>query len=267
MLRSLLTGASGAVTWQEGEHWEELALFPLPGARATEAQRRQTVAALDDWSAKVARYLARVEALYGWFDDHPTRAEGCFIVLFKDFVPEEVAKQAEEPGKEERELLKKLTDAQSEILDIFETPADSAWSPDELFSLVYSPFPAHLRVRVPGVILESEGFAANGERALLVPDVGLYGAIRSLEGRWVAPDPLVAYVEYGRGKGGKKTFDAAAFARLARKTAPAPTATTVREAIEQRLAAAPVYRVRWDTKGVKESAAEIGDWDDPALNN
>ncbi len=265
-LRPLLAGAAGAVTWQEGEHWEELALFPLPGARATEEQRRRTVAALDDWSAKVARYLARVKELYGWLDEHPDRAEVCFIALFKDFVDEGIARRAEELEKEERRLVKELQDAESDLLDIFSTPEDSAWTPDELFRLVYSPFPADLRVRVPGKIVESEGFAPDGERGLLVPDVGLFGAIRSLEGRWVAPDPFVAYVEHGRRQGGKKTFDAVGFARLERKTEPAATASSVREAIENWLAAAPVYRVRWDTKGVRESAAELGDWDDPALN-
>ena len=84
--------------------------------------------------------------------------------------------------------------------------------------------------------------------------MGRARSVRRLRGAW-------------RKQGGKKTFDAAGFARLERKTEPAATASSVREAIENWLDAAPVYRVRWDTKGVRESAAELGDWDDPALNN
>ena len=168
---------------------------------------------------------------------------------------------------EESTLVDAVKTSMNELIEIFTVPEDSAWSPDELCRLAYEPFPARVRVRVPGDVLELEGFREDGGKGFAVPDTSLFGAIESLEGRWVAPDPFVAYVRHGR-SGAGKPFDVASFSKLARSyPGPTPTAGAVREAMVAHLTSATAYRIRWSTAHLKDADREIESWDDPLLTD
>lgn len=261
-LNALLGDAVSLADYTTQPESAQLALYPLTGSRATGQQMKNVRAMLDDWSARVAAYLDASSKLYSYLKRRPDRAEACLFPLFADFIAK-AAGPPSEPTDEEQPLIEAAKNSMSDLTKIFDVPPDSAYSPDELFHLVFDPFPAQVRVRTPGKILEVEGFTAASENSVVAPDAGLYGSFKSLEGRWLSPDPFVAYVEQGR-HGGGRTFDIASFAARERIFSMAPTAHTVREALEDRLGAAPVYRVKWSTADLAGIKEEITSWDDLA---
>jgi hypothetical protein len=86
-----------------------------------------------------------------------------------------------------------------------------------------------------------------------VTGLGLWEALRSLEGRWLAPDPVLYYVATARqGKDAKIDLDA--FVQKPRRAAPRlPAAEEVKDALEAGLKPAPVYRVSWRVNPDDES--------------
>ena len=73
----------------------------------------------------------------------------------------------------------------------------------------------------------------------------LWEALRSLEGRWLSPDPVLFYVAQSQ-KGTLADLD-----RLARKPRTVvtaeefPSAREIRALIEEKLKPAPLYRAAW----------------------
>jgi hypothetical protein len=136
------------------------------------------------------------------------------------------------------------------LIEMFEAEPSSAYTPDEIVRRANDPFPTRLAVVVSGKVLESEGFIVGKEGSqgagsrLVVPEGGLFGAIAALEGTWVAPDPLVAYVRFARSNGAE-ALDLAAFAARPRTARSGGTPTAVRREMERALAPAPAYRVKW----------------------
>ena len=129
-------------------------------------------------------------------------------------------------------------------------PDGAAYSPDEVSHLVYDPFPARLTLKLPAAPQAVEGFLKADDGAFTVASPGLWEALRSLEGRWLSPDPVLVYVESAR-QGEEGTFDLDAFLAKPRRSAPAhllPSAHEVRAEIEARLKPAPLYRVAWPVR-------------------
>jgi hypothetical protein len=131
-----------------------------------------------------------------------------------------------------------------EVFGVLLVPSGDELSLDELSHLVYDPFPARLSVRLPAAPEEVEGFARDAEGELTVPGLGLWPALRALEGRWLSPDPVLLYVER-RGKSEEAPLDLAAFLARERRAMPPPSAAEVRLAIEERLQPASLYRAVW----------------------
>ncbi len=264
-LNILLADAVSLADYTAQPDGAQLALYPLPGSRATGRQMKEVRAQLDDWSARIAVYLDASSKLYSYLKRRPDRAEVCLFPVFGPFIDDKTTPKPSEPTDEEQPLVEAVNNSISALTAIFDVPADSAYSPDELFHLVFDPFSAQVRVRTPGKIVELEGFRAESENSVVVPGAGLYGAFKSLEGRWLAPDLFVALVEQGR-HGGGWTFDLASFAARERTFSSAPMASTVRDALADQLNAAPVYRVRWSTAGQAKRQEEINGWDDLPLS-
>jgi hypothetical protein len=263
-LNALLHDAVSLVDCKAPADEAQIALYPLAGSRATSRQANAVHATLEHWSETFARYLSAGSRLYAYLKRHPDRAEACLTPVFDPFVDDKAKEQAPQPDEEEQLLVKAVTDAMAELTPMFDVPADGAYSPDELFHLVFDPFPAHVRIVAPAKVVEVEGFTADSDRSAAVPDTGLFGAFRSLEGRFLCPDLFAAYVGHGL-RGGGKTFDVPAFAAKERTYAIAPSTTEVRDALVLRLQSAPVYRARWRTAGLAAEQREITGWDDPAL--
>lgn len=138
---------------------------------------------------------------------------------------------------------------------MFGVEDDDAWTLDELSRLVFDPFPAPVRIVVPGKVLEREGFSGPVDAPLEIPGFSLWTAFASLEGRWVSPDPLVALFRHDQSKRGK-VFDLPAFVAASRRAGSAPDAEEVSAAVASRLRPAPVYRVRWSTVEWSEPGVE-----------
>lgn len=231
----------------------ELALAPGPAARATRRQRVEMRETLETWSAALAEYLEAGGELYAHLERQPERARTCFGMLFDEVVDERELESLDEPTDEEVVIIGRLDEAMRQVTDVLLVPEKAEYSPDEVSHLVYDPFPARLTVKLPGPPLETEGFQIdNGGTGgtLSVAGMGLWEALRSLEGRWLSPDPVLFYVASAR-QGQEAKIDLDSFIRRPRQAAPPhhfPTAEEVRAAIEVRLRPAPLYRVSWQVR-------------------
>lgn len=141
-------------------------------------------------------------------------------------------------------------------MDVLNVPEGAAYSPDEVSHLVYDPFPARLSLKLPAAASSMEGFLTAEDGSLSVLSPGLWEALRSLEGRWLAPDPVLFYVESAQQEG-EGSFDLAAFLAKPRRSAPAhllPSAQEVRTEVVSRLKPAPLYRVSWRVRADDETS-------------
>lgn len=224
----------------------ELAIVPGASARATRKQREETERTLGAWTAEIAEYLKAGQALYAYLEEEPDRAYACLGTLFGERLNEEEAKDLDELTPEERRRVDRLDEAMGRVLEVLAVPDGAAYSPDEVSQLVYDPFPARLTLKLPGAPLEVEGFLPGEDGALAVPGHGLWEALRSLEGRWLSPDPVLFYIESARQEQDEVGFHA--FLERPRQAAPEhllPSAREVRSAIEGSLKPAPLYRASW----------------------
>jgi|WetSurMetagenome_2_1015567.scaffolds.fasta_scaffold102295_2 hypothetical protein len=236
-LRAFLRDTGVGVAYEAGAGWEELTILPGRSGRPTTAQRERVKEALQTWSGTLASYFAATADLYAYLDAHPDRARACLAVLLTT-LPE-----GETLSDDEARLTKAVDDAMSGCWEVLVVPPDEAYTIDELSQMVYDPFPAPIRVSVPGKIDEREGFPGDLDAPLVVPTTSLWSSFERLEGRWAAPD--IAQSVWRHDRAAPKTeFDLDAFVALPRR-ASRPDAGEVRSAIEAALRPASVYRVRW----------------------
>jgi len=229
----------------------ELSIVPGASTRATRRQREEMRKTLDAWTADVAEYLQAGQDLYAYLDDHPDRARSCLGALFGERLNERYAAALSPLSDEENRKLDRLDVVMERLLEVLAVPAGAAYSPDEVSHLIYDPFPARLTLKLPGAPLGVEGFVAGAEGTLTVASLGLWDALRGLEGRWLAPDPVLFYVESAQGEGANVDLDA--FLAKPRQSHLAPSAGEVRAAIEARLRPAPLYRVSWKIRPEDET--------------
>jgi hypothetical protein len=250
------TGIAAGFTAREGE--AELQLVPGPSARATREQREHVAAALASWSKAIAAYLASGARLWRYLDEHPERARACLADLMGAVAGSEARQQAGEPTAEERALVEAVDEAREAVAAVLTVPEGEAETLDELSRLVYDPFPARVTVVLPEPPLEVEGFAVRGA-VLEIGGLGLWAALERLEGRWLAPDPLLPTLRAMRGPEPER-FDFDSFLAAPRRAVdPVPDALAVRRAIEEGLRPAPVYRVIWTIPPADRSAVHP-DW-------
>jgi hypothetical protein len=245
------------VTRTEGA--AEFMLTPWPGSRADGQERAALEGKMERWGAAIVGYVDDGRRLYDYLDANPDRARPCFCSLFKDFLPDETKGGCTALSPRDEGVVKPFNDAMGHLLGLFDLPADEAYSVEELSRLVYDPFPAPLTVRVPGPILEAEGFEAGTQGALRVRPIGLWSAFTRLDDRWIAPDPAVVY--YRHLGHDKAQFDLDGFLALRRSVTPPSGPAEVLAALRDEMRPAPVYRVRWSTADLKEPEVEGDIWD------
>jgi hypothetical protein len=242
----------------------EFSLIPEPGTRATRQQQEEMRRGMNGWAVALSRYLEAGRKLYAYLEDRPERARACFGSIFRDFLPDEERERLADLSYEDESFVEPFKKELEEVLSLFEVPEDSPYSEEELSRLVFDPFPAAFTVRVPGPVLEVEGFAKAGPGGLTVPGLSLWEAFRSVQDRWISPSPVAEYFEQARMS--KPSFDLEGFVARRRAFSPAPSSREVLEALEKPLKAAPVYRVRWSTRDLPEAPEFVDSWDSPALN-
>ncbi|HEX3528795.1 MAG TPA: hypothetical protein VH988_17175 [Thermoanaerobaculia bacterium] len=233
------------LSYEIKEGTAELLITPGAPSRATRRQRELTKKTLATWTQALARYFSAGEALYRDLDEHPERAKAVLGALYADLLSDTDKAALPALTKEEKERVEQVQAAMHEVWSVLDVPEGEDHTPDELSHLVYDPFPGRLTVRLPGPPLESpEGFAPAADGTLTAAGPGLWQALRTLQGRWLAPDPILIYIDHQR-RTPNDPLDLAPLLRQTRHAEPAPDATEVRLAIEQRLLPVPVYRVAW----------------------
>jgi hypothetical protein len=133
--------------------------------------------------------------------------------------------------------------------------AGEAYSLDEKSRRVYDPFPAGVTIRVPGDVVDTEGFAAAATvpasagqprtNELRVHELGLWSALRRLEGTWVAPDPLLAAVAHDLRGDREREFDLDSWLSRERRAEDTPAPAEIRRRLEEQLEPVALYRVVW----------------------
>jgi hypothetical protein len=248
-LEAFFRDTSLAVTYtlDPGRGTAELSIVPGPSTRATRRQREEMEKTLGSWTGDVAEYLRATQDLYAYLDERPDRARPCFGALFEERLSEKDAKSLSPLNPNEKRKLDRLDGALRKVLDVLAVPEEAAYSPDEVSHLVYDPFPARLSLKLPSAPLSMEGFLTAEDASLSVPSPSLWEALRSLEGRWLAPDPVLFYVESAQ-REGEGSLDLDAFLARPRHSEPAhllPSADEVRAQVVSHLKPAPLYRVSW----------------------
>jgi hypothetical protein len=248
-LREFFRDTGVGVAYAEGSGWAELTLTAGRPSRATSAQRQRLDAEVAAFSTDIAGYAAATKQLYDSLDAHPERARACLGAILTD------RGEGETLTGEESELVKRVNDAIGALGAVLDPVPGEPFTLDEISRLVYDPFPAPMRVTVPGTIVEREGFPGELTSELKIPVFSLWSAFERLEGRWLSPDPALALWRDDVAKSGRP-FDLNGFLVIPRRAAAPPTASEVREAIEDQLKPQPVYRVRYTPEARDDTHAD-----------
>jgi hypothetical protein len=231
---------------ERGERTTEFALYAGNAARADRRQREIVGRELGRHAERVAAHIEAAAALWDHLAGRPDRARVCLAPLFGELVPEEVRAGLDDPDEAEQALVDALETAMAEVAGILEAGGGEAYSLDELSRLVFDPFPARILVRVPEGIETVEGFEVLADGRLLVRPLGLWEAFLGLEGRWLAPDPLVALAAAWTREREGGVFDLDEFVSRERRVVSVPSAGEVADAIDDALRPAAAYRVVWE---------------------
>jgi hypothetical protein len=231
----------------------ELTLVPGASTRASSRQRRDMDAVLASWAEDLAAYFADARAVYAYLDRQPERERAVLGNLFSDLLPEGTA--PEPLSDEEQKQVKRLDDSMGRVLEVLQTGEGEAYSLDEISHLVYDPFPAQLELTLPAAVQEVEGFEKKGPDRLIVSGFGLWDALRSLEGRWIAPDVVSLYAASLTQEGFH--FDLTAFLAQRRSFEAAPDPIEVREALVRALTPHRTYRAVWAFRPDEDPPADL----------
>jgi hypothetical protein len=252
-LAAFFGDSSIAVSYEVKDGTAELMISPGTAGRATRRQLQEMDRLLDSWTESVARYLDTGDALYRYLDDHPERARACLGALYADVLPEDEKNALPALAAEETAQVERLQNAMQEVLSVLQVPNDEDYSPDEISRLVYDPFPGRLMVRLPAPPLAApEGFA-DDHGTLVAEGPSLWHALHSLAGRWLAPDPVLLYVDVQRRKP-EQPLDLTALLRQPRHSSTPPGAGELAKLIANALKPEPVYRVTWPVRPEAETA-------------
>jgi hypothetical protein len=229
-------GDLGTVQVTDEERWTELTFYPSSSTRATRQQREHVEQAMHVWATDAVRYFRALDALYAYLDRKPQRAVPALTILLDD-------KDEESVIEEENALLTDVKNAMTAIIDHVSEAKRNGVTLDEEFDLVFNPLPGEIVLRVPGAILALDGFERRDERTVAIPRAGLVDALKSMEGRWVSPDPLAIIALASETN--SDTPDAAEIAKRPRHSSSSVTVDEVEKALADRLKPVGTYRVRW----------------------
>ncbi|MYA08791.1 MAG: hypothetical protein F4060_04705 [Holophagales bacterium] len=255
------------------------------GTQATAGESDTVERGLRGFAADAARYQRRVAALWRYMDENPGRRFECLRALFGaahgDELPEsrlaapprELAPSTAPPAPPEQpaagqpvlrdleiELIERIVDAGAPLLEIFEVPDDDAFTLQELSRRVFDPFPAVITAAPDGVVVEAVGFAESGD-GWTIPTLDLWRAYRTLDGRFVSPDPLLFLLDTdGSDFGCDEQDDACkdrervfSFLERGAFVARPGSSNLVRQVLEAELRPLDVYRLVWVRGGMDES--------------
>lgn len=227
----------------------ELTVAPGSPSGASRAERQKVDRALEDWSEALARYFAAAQALYVYLDNHPERAYACFGEIFRNQLESGEIDRLPALTAAEKPLVEAANTRLEDVLGVLAVEGGEDRSLEELSQEVFDPFPAALTVRLPGKALAAEGFAAGADERWTVSRRSFWNALAALEGRWLGPDLARFYVDALRTANAPnaKPLNLRGWIAGTPRTwaADPPSAAEVRQALEEALRPAPLYRLAW----------------------
>lgn len=229
-------GDLGTIQITSEERWTELTFYPSSSTRATRRQREHVDQAIHVWATDAVRYFRALDRLYAYLDREPGRAVPVFTIILSD-------KDEKSVIEEEDALITTVKNAMTAIMDHVSEAKRDGVTLDEEFDLVFNPLPGEIVVRAPNAILVIDGFERRDERIVAIPRAGLVDAVKSMEGKWVSPDPL-AIIALGS-ETNSDAPDPADIATRPRHSSSSVTVDEVEKALANRLKPAGAYRVRW----------------------
>lgn len=225
----------------DGPGWKELTFYPGRSDRATKDDRAQLERQMTAWATAFDSFSRQVTRLNSYLISHPERNHTVVTALFGAAEGE----AEPEPNEEETAILDALEQTMSRVTEALAVPEqEKERSLNEIVRRVHDPFPAAIVVKVPGAILESEGFEIGKDSASIRP-INLVGALTRLRGRWMAVDLLQTWSDPSETPS-TPTFDRSSLGRPSK----APSSAEVREAVEKLLEPRSVYRLRWKEQDV-----------------
>jgi len=228
------TGVNVVMT--EGDGWKELSLYPGRSDRASKEDRAQFETQMTAWSTAFDSYARHVSKLNEYVVSHPDRGQTVVIALFGS----EGDEPEPEPTEEEAAILDALEQSMTRVTEVLAVPEqEQERSLNEIVRRIHDPFPAAIAVKVPGTILEHEGFETSNLSALIRP-INLAGALSRLRGRWMAVDLLSSWTDSTEAPA-RPAFDRSSLGRRSQT----PSSSEVRAAVEKLLQPRAVYRLRW----------------------
>jgi hypothetical protein len=253
-LADAFAGTGVTALYASGDGIEELGLYVSGAPPATEAERARYRAETGPWLEALSRWLAAADALYGYLDANPARAEACFGLYFKDILGSREEPPAP-PTDAESDLVRALDEAGNPLAAALMPEQGESVSFDELVQRLHDPLPGGLTLRVEGEVLETEGLDKTADGALRAPSRGLWDAFERLVAQYVSPNPLAAFVSRVRDAAEEDApFPLENFSAARRAHAHAPDAATLGAELEKELTPPPVYRVRF-RRGTVAAAA------------
>lgn len=219
-----------------GEGWAELTIVAGSSLRATRDEQQRVEKTIERTSERAASYFRAVRSMYLYLDEKPRRTTDMFMALFQDDKkgPPEVSDREQSLITRVRETLEALAS----------TDEDSAGERD--FDRVLNPFPADMKVVLPGEPLQIEGFVKQRDGSLLIKLPTALDAVAALEGRWISPDPLAAMLASEEKQPPEQL--AASMAAVPRRAEAVVSASDIAAALQEKMRPAPRYRVRWVVK-------------------
>ena len=226
------------VTFTRGEGWAELTIYPGTSDRATRRQRDNVDRLLTTYSERAAHYFQTIRGFYAYLNEKPHRAHDMFVELFRDEKDNDAPPRVSET---EEKIINGVRDA----IDTLGANNEDTANLDRDFDVVFNPFPAEMKIAIPGTITAIEGFTRQDRTvAVIIPSA--LEAVSMLEGRWITPDPLAAALS---NKTSAEIADELAAAP--RHTEPVTTPSEIADALKEKMRPADRYRVRWTIKELR----------------
>jgi len=236
-LSRLLADTNLTILFTKGDGWNELAIFPGTSQRATREQRQLFDDLMDDVTLRAANYLRSVDRLYRYLDREPGRAEYVLPQLYAGDEDSIVARD-----EEEKTLIVDVQKSLSHLLLSDFNDDDHAQTLLETANLVLDPFPGLISVKLPVEPEAVEGFQRDEGLIFEATMPTLVDAVASLEGHWIAPDPLAVAI---RNEKKSKEDAVSELLRTPRHSTDVVTQADLKDALLEKLKPAPQYRVRW----------------------
>lgn len=221
-LQQVFSDTSITVHVTSADSFGELTFYPGTSTRASREQQEHFNAALARWSAAAARYYDAVHRLYNYMDANPDRVLDLYEAIL---APADVLLPA--LFEEEQPYVDQLLRTMDEVAARMDEEERDALLYAEEADKIFNPFPARVTVTVPG-----------DTKPLVIEPIDLLEKVKTLEGRWISPDPLVAFL-----RDQKVTADD--LARMPRRSTSSVRASDVEAALREQFSRPETYSIRW----------------------